>query len=297
MFTKFKINNELLGIFYMLLCQFSFATNDAFVKVIYQNYDEIFVLNQIIFIRGIFTLLFILLFLYIKKEFNFKLIFTSNELKVRGLLESLAALFFFFGIALLPFANVYILLSMAPIVLTAFAAIFLNEKVRWKRWSAVLLGFLGVVIVINPGKLESSYYFIFPIIAAIMLSIRDMYTKNFKRDYSSLQIAFITCFVVTALFGLLSIYKFYDFNLMDIFILFIAAFFLAIGYIFSVATIKIALVSATSTFRYSVILWGILYGYFLFDEVPSINSYVGALIIVISGLIIISRQKQLGKIK
>ena len=297
MFSKFKINNELLGIFYMLLCQFSFATNDAFVKVIYQNYDEIFVLNQIIFIRGVFTLLFILLFLYIKKELNFKLIFASNELIVRGILESLAALFFFIGIALLPFANVYILLSMAPILLTAFSAIFLNEKVRWRRWSAVVLGFIGVVIVINPTKLESSYYFIFPIIAAIMLSIRDMYTKNYKKNYSSLQIAFMTCFVVTVLFGLLSIYKFYDFSLKDIFILFIAAFFLALGYIFSIATIKIALVSVTSTFRYSVILWGILYGYFLFDEVPSTNSYIGALIIVISGLIIISRQKKIGAIK
>ena len=297
MYPKFKINNELLGILYMLLCQFSFATNDAFVKVIYQNYDEIFVLNQIIFIRGIFTLLFILFFLYIKKELNFKSIFISKELRVRGLLESLAALFFFIGIALLPFANVYILLSMAPILLTAFGAILLNEKVRWRRWSAVLLGFIGVVVVINPGKLETSYYFIFPIIAAIMLSIRDMYTKNFKKDYPSLQIAFMTCFVVTLLFGLLSIYKFYDFSLMDIFILFIAAFFLALGYIFSVATIKIALVSVTSTFRYSVILWGILYGYFLFDEVPSTNSYIGAIIIIISGLIIISRQKQLGKIK
>jgi len=297
MFAKLKNNNELLGIFYMLLCQFSFATNDAFVKVVYQNYNEIFVLNQIIFIRGIFTLFFILLFLFIKKEIDFKLIFTSNELRVRGLLESLAGLFFFIGIALLPFADVYILLSMAPILLTAFSAIFLNEKVRWRRWSAVLLGFVGVVVVINPGQLESSYYFIFPIIAAIMLSIRDLYTKNFKKDYHSLQIAFMTCFVVTILFGLLSIYKFYDFNLMDIFILFIAAFFLALGYIFSVATIKIALVSATSTFRYSVILWGILYGYFLFDEIPSTNSYIGALIIVISGLIIISRQKQLGKIK
>ena len=297
MFHKFKVSKDLIGIFYMLLCQFSFATNDAFVKVIYENYDEIFVLNQIIFIRGIFTLLFILLFLYIKKEINFKLIFTSNELRIRGLLESLAAIFFFIGIALLPFANVYILLSMAPILLTAFGAIFLNEKVRWRRWSAVLLGFIGVVVVINPGKLESSYYFIFPVIAAIMLSIRDMYTKNFKKDYHSLQIAFMTCFVVTTLFGLLSIYKFYDFSIMDIFILFIAAFFLALGYIFSVATIKIALVSVTSTFRYSVILWGVLYGYFLFNEVPSTNSYIGALIIIISGLIIISRQKKLGKIR
>ena len=297
MFHKFKVSNDLLGIFYMLLCQFSFATNDAFVKVIYENYDEIFVLNQIVFIRGIFTLFFILLFLYIKKELNFKLIFTSNELRIRGLLESLAGLFFFIGIALLPFANVYILLSMAPILLTAFSAIFLKEKVRWRRWSAVLLGFIGVVVVINPGKLETSYYFIFPIIAAIMLSIRDLYTKNFKHNYHSLQIAFMTCFVVTIFFGILSIYKFYDFSLKDIFILFISAFFLSIGYIFSIATIKIALVSVTSTFRYSVILWGILYGYFLFDEVPSTNTYVGALIIVVSGLIIISRQKKIGVIK
>ena len=296
MFPKFKISNEFLGILYMLLCQFSFATNDAFVKMIYLNYDEIFVLNQIIFIRGIFTLFFIILFLYIKKELDFKTIFSSKELTIRGTLEASAALFFFIGVALLPFAQVYILLSMAPVLLTALGAIFLNEKVRWRRWSAVLLGFIGVVVVINPGKLEFGYYFIFPIFAAIMLSIRDMYTKNFSRNYHSLQIAFMTCFVVTALFGLLSIYKIYDFNLSDIVILFIAAFFLALGYIFSIATIKIALVSATSTFRYSVILWGILYGYFLFEEVPSINSYIGALIIIISGLIIISRQKKLGKI-
>ena len=297
MFHKFKFNNDLIGIFYMLLCQFSFATNDAFVKVIYENYDEIFVLNQIVFIRGIFTLFFILLFLYIKKELNFKLIFTSNELRIRGLLETLASLFFFIGLALLPFANVYILLSIAPILLTVFGAIFLNEKVRWRRWSAVLLGFIGVVVVINPGKLEFGYYFIFPILAAIMLSIRDLYTKNFKHNYHSLQIAFMTCFVVTIFFGILSIYKFYDFSLKDIFILFISAFFLSIGYIFSIATIKIALVSGTSTFRYSVILWGILYGYFLFDEVPSTNTYVGALIIVVSGLIIILRQKKIGVIK
>ena len=297
MFSKFKINNELLGIFYMLLCQFSFATNDALVKTIYLHYDEIFVLNQIIFIRGIFTLLFIILFLYIKKKLDFKIIFSSAELTIRGALEASAALFFFIGIALLPFAQVYILLSMAPILLTALGAIFLNENVRWRRWSAVILGFIGVIVVINPGKLEFGYYFIFPILAAIMLSIRDMYTKNFKGNYHSLQIAFMTCFVVTIIFGIFSIYKFYDFSLRDIFILFISAFFLALGYIFSVATIKVALVSVTSTFRYSVILWGVLYGYFLFDEAPSTNNYIGAFIIIISGLIIISRQKKLGNIK
>jgi drug/metabolite transporter (DMT)-like permease len=291
------INNELLGIFYMILCQFSFATNDAMVKFIYQNFDEIFVLNQVIFIRGIFALFFIGIFLYFKNLLNFKIIFSSRQLSIRGAFEALAAICFFIGVATLPFGMVYVLLSLAPIFMTAFGALFLNEKVRWKRWTAVILGFIGIIIVINPKELEFGYFFIFPLLSAILLSFRDMYTKNIKGNFHSLQIAFITCLVVTIFFGFLSLYKFFNFNLKEYLILFVASFFLSLGYIFSVATIKVALVSVTSTFRYSVILWGILYGYFYFGEIPNTNTYIGAVLIVISGLIIITRQKQLGKIK
>ena len=291
------INNELLGIFYMILCQFSFATNDAMVKFIYQNFDEIFVLNQVIFIRGIFALFFIGIFLYFKNLLNFKIIFSSRQLSIRGVFEAFAAICFFIGVATLPFGMVYVLLSLAPIFMTAFGALFLNEKVRWKRWTAVILGFIGIIIVINPKELEFGYFFIFPLLSAILLSFRDMYTKNIKGNFHSLQIAFITCLVVTIFFGFLSLYKFFNFNLKEYLILFVASFFLSLGYIFSVATIKVALVSHTSTFRYSVILWGILYGYFYFGEIPNTNTYIGAVLIVISGLIIITRQKQLGKIK
>jgi drug/metabolite transporter (DMT)-like permease len=291
------INNELLGIFYMILCQFSFATNDAMVKFIYQNFDEIFVLNQVIFIRGIFALFFIGIFLYFKNLLNFKIIFSSRQLSIRGVFEAFAAICFFIGVATLPFGMVYVLLSLAPIFMTAFGALFLNEKVRWKRWTAVILGFIGIIIVINPKELEFGYFFIFPLLSAILLSFRDMYTKNIKGNFHSLQIAFITCLVVTIFFGFLSLYKFFNFNLKEYLILFVASFFLSLGYIFSIATIKVALVSVTSTFRYSVILWGILYGYFYFGEIPNTNTYIGAVLIVISGLIIITRQKQLGKIK
>ena len=294
---KTIINNESLGICYMILCQFSFATNDAMVKFIYQNYNEIFVLNQLIFIRGIFALFFIGMFLYFKKQLDFKIIFSSRQLTVRGFLEAIAAICFFIGVATLPFGMVYILLSLAPIILTMFGALFLNEKVRWRRWTAVILGFVGVVVVINPGELKFGYFFIFPLLSAILLSFRDMYTKKIKGNFHSLQIAFITCLVVTVFFGFLSIYKFYLFTLKEFVILFASSFFLSLGYIFSVATIKAALVSVTSTFRYSVIIWGILYGYFYFNEIPNTNTYIGAIMIVISGLIIISRQKKLGRLK
>ena len=291
------INNELLGIFYMIVAQFSFATNDALVKHIYQSFDELAVLNQIIFFRGICCLIFIGIFLSIKKQFHSKLIFSSRKLTLRGFLEALAAVGFFIGIAKLPFAMVYILLSLAPIIMTTFGALFLNEKVRWKRWTAVIIGFTGVVIVINPGELKFGYYFIFPLLSALFLSIRDLVTRNIQTEHNSLQIAFITCLVVTIFFGVLSIYKFYSFSLEQSIILIISAFFLSFGYIFSIATIKAALVSVTSTFRYSVILWGILYGFFLFNEIPNTNTYIGAFMIVVSGLIIISRQRKLGQLK
>ena len=148
---KFKFNNELLGILYMLLCQFSFATNDAFVKVIYQNYDEIFVLNQIIFIRGVFTLLFIILFLYIKNELNFKLIFTSNELRIRGLLESLAALFFFIGVALLindfrKFKNIIVMLVSGIVATIGYNTIPFQAYIIVAALSALLVATLLTLI-------------------------------------------------------------------------------------------------------------------------------------------------------
>jgi drug/metabolite transporter (DMT)-like permease len=292
-----KMNNELLGILYMILCQFSFATNDALVKILYQNYNDILVLNQVIFLRGIFALFFIGFFLFLKKKFSFEFIFSSGKLRIRGLLEAIAAICFFIGIAKLPFAMVYVLLSLAPVILTVFGALILNEKVRWRRWTAVIIGFIGVIVVINPGELEFGFYFIFPLLSAFFLSLRDIYTKKIKSKFHSLQIAFITCLVVTICFGILNVYKIFSFSLNEYIILFISSFFLSLGYIFSIATIKVALVSVTSTFRYSVILWGILYGYFLFNEIPNTNTYIGAFMIVVSGLIIISRQRKLGQLK
>jgi len=292
-----KFNNEITGIFYMLIAQFSFATNDALVKLIYQNYSELLILNQVIFIRGLFALIFMAAILYYKKLLDFRKIFISKELNIRGFLEALACLFFFLGVATLPFAKVYILLSLAPIILTLFGIIFFNEKVRWVRWGAIILGFSGVVVVINPAKLEYGFYFIFPLISALALSLRDVYTKKMKSNFHSLQIAFITCFVVTIFFGVLSFYKFYSFSSFELLVLIVASIFLSSGYIFAVATIKVAMVSTTSTFRYSVIIWGIVYGYFMFNEIPKLNTFIGGLMIIVSGLIIILREKQIGKIK
>lgn len=296
MFSLFKNQTfESQGILFMVLSQFFFASNDSFIKYILSFHDnDVSILGEIVFVRGIFASLFIGLILYAKNQLEIKRMLSSKELWIRGFIEGICAVFFFLGLATLPFGDLYVLLNLAPIIITAFGALLLKETVGWRRWSAVILGFIGVVIVINPAKLEFGYAFIFPLLAAIFIAYRDAYTRGFKDQFESIQIAFVTCFVVTIFFGAYMLLHFEPISLNELILIMISAILLSCGYIFAVMTIKIATISSTSTFRYTVILWGVLYGYIFFNETPSLNMMIGSFIVVLSGLFIIYRQKQIG---
>ena len=130
-----------------------------------------------------------------------------------------------------------------------------------KRWSAVVIGFIGVLIVINPVDLKFEYISILPIMAAIFLTLRDVITKGFSTSSNSLEIIFITSLFVTVSFGAVSFffpsYISYD-SLIYIFVSSIA---LTLAYLFSVLTIIYAPLSLTSSTRYSVIIFGIIFGW------------------------------------
>ena len=293
-----KFQNQTLesqGIILMILSQFFFASNDSFVKYILSFHDnDVSILGEVVFIRGVFASLFIGLILFAKKQLELTRLFQSKELWIRGTIEGVCAIFFFLGLATLPFGDLYVLLNLAPIIITASGAILLKEVVGWRRWTAVIVGFVGVVIVINPTKLEFGYAFIFPLLAAVLIAYRDTYTRGFKEKFESIQIAFVTCVVVTIIFGIYMLFHFEPITLNELILIMISAILLSCGYIFAVATIKIATISSTSTFRYTVILWGVFYGYVFFQEVPSLNMMIGSFIVVLSGLFIIYRQKQIG---
>ena len=193
-------NNEFMGISYMILCMLFFSINDAFIKYILFLYKDITILGEIIFIRGVCSTAILGLYLYYKKKLNLKII-TSKPLHFRGLVESVAAIFFFLGLMYLPFGELYSLMNLAPILITASGAFILNEKVGWRRWTAVICGFIGVLIVIDPNNLKFGFAFIYPLIAAIFITQRDTITRKFLNQYDSLQIVFITSLSVTVFFG------------------------------------------------------------------------------------------------
>ena len=288
--------DNLKGILYMLLSCLAFAINDTIVKYVVKKASSDFSIFDVVFIRGIFTSIIILILILIFGKLDLKKLLINKRAYSRGLFEVFAALSFLTGLILMPMADVYTLLNTAPLIITAVGAIVLKEKVGIRRWSAVIIGFIGVLIVINPGKMEFGYLFILPIMAAIFLTLRDLITKGFHNTTNSLEIIFITSFMVMIGFGIISIFFPTYISYENIFYIICSSVFLVLGYLFSVLTIFYAPLSLTSSTRYSVIVFGIILGYFVLGEIPRLNMIFGALVISLSGIFVIKREKELGKI-
>ena len=291
-----NMNNDFKGLILMLLGQLSFSINDAIVKYSVKLSSNDFTTLNIIFIRGIFTSVLIFFIMIFFTKINISKIFINKKFYLRGIFEVLTAIFFFAGLILMPMANVYTLLMTAPFIITLYAAIFLKEKVGIRRWFAVIIGFIGVIIVINPQNLQFGFLFVLPLIAAIFLTMRDVLTKGFVNKNNILEITLITSILIMLSSGLGSIIFNIKIDFSFIVYIFISSLFLTIAYICSVLTVFYAPLSLTASIRYTVIVFGIVIGYLILGEVPSYNMIIGALIITCSGLFVIKRQKDLGKI-
>jgi len=294
---KYIFSPAILGILFMILSQFSFSLNDSLVKlIVIESSNQLSLLNTI-FIRGLFTTLVILLYIKIVERKNLITIVSQIPYHKRGLYEVLTAICFLSGLILLPFAEVYTLLMTNPLFVTLFAFLFLKEKVGVRRWIAITVGFIGVLIVINPNKVDFNFLYILPIMAAIFLTIRDIKTKNIANDNNSFEIIFITSLLMTVFSGFGSLFSEFSLEFKSLFKIILASIFLSIAYLLSVLTVFYAPLSLTSSARYSVIIFGIFFGYIFFDELPTINMIIGALFIIFSGLFVIQRERKLGKTK
>ena len=210
---KYILSAGAIGIIFMMLGQLSFSINDTLVKeIVIDNKNNMSIIN-ILFLRGILTTSFIFLYLKFYEKKNILNIFKIKKYHLRGIYEVLTAVCFFTGLILLPVAEVYTLLMTNPFFVTIFAFIFLKEKVGIRRWSAVIIGFIGVIFVINPQNINFNFLFIFPIIAAVFLTIRDIATKGIATKTNSFEIIFITSVLMTLSSGIGSLFFEFTFRI------------------------------------------------------------------------------------
>jgi len=286
-----NLSENMRGALFMATCMAAFGVNDALIKVS----SEYFTLIQAIFIRSIFTTVFLGIYAWRQKAF---LIGVSKKNWARIFLrmtsEILGAYFFLYSIFNMPLANATAILQSMPLAVTLAAAIFLKEPVGWRRYIAVLVGFIGVLIIVRPGTDGFSSYSFFALGAVLLFVCRDLATRTISRTVPSSMISFVTSIgimVVSA--AALPFFDWKPVTPQNISILLAASVFVIVGYVLIVSAMRTGEIGFVSPFRYTILLWSIFLGVIVFGDIPDVWTIVGSTIVVVTGTYTFYREQQL----
>lgn len=290
--NKIKNTTVLKGILFVMTGFIIYAIMDAIVK----DLSDEFSLSEIIFFNALFALLPILVMAF--KLDGAKCLKTTNvKLHLtRGLIMFGATFAAFFGYSQMPLAEAYAIAFSAPFFITIFSMIFLKEYVGYKRWLAVIVGFIGVMLILKPGPDQVFSYAAFgPLGAAVGISLGIIIVRYLGRTESSLSIAFYSNFVILCAAGLTCMHNFIMPNWVDFMRLSVAGLLCGFADLFIFSAYKKVEGAILAPFQYTQIIWGVIVGYLAFGDVPNQDLLMGGSVVVASGLYIILRETRLEK--
>ena len=299
-------NNNPKGILFILTGMALFSVQDSLIKYIFEDTA----LYELYFGRTLTAL--ILLALYLKT--------TSQKLVMKTyypLLTTVRVICFFFGFSFFYISLTYMSLAMAnalffssPFFISILAILFLGEKVGIRRWLAIIVGFLGVYIVLNPNFENFDYTKLAPVACALFYAISMTITKiTSDKDsvYSQMFHLYIGAIGISIIFFIFTgkgqFNTFSDPTLQFIlrewftnptyswpFIL-IMGLVASLSFYFVFSAYSIASPSVVSLFEYSLIIWAIIIGYLLFNDIPTVRTFIGVALIIGAGVYIYIREK------
>ena len=210
--------------------------------------------------------------------------------------QALAIIALFFGLRELPLADVVSLTFGGPIFVTIASIIFLSEKVGIRRWSAVFLGFLGMLLIVQPAFTDLNYYYITPIVFCIFFACVAISVRSLSKTEANYTIAFYFTFLCTAL-GLSTVF-FSDWVMptpIDFALFFVLGLCGSVANLLLTQSYRLAEASLVTPIKYLSLVFAILFGYFIWSEIPKILTLLGAALVIISSLIIFMRENKLKK--
>ncbi len=284
------LSKNQLGFFYMFISVCAFSLMDVIVK-----WSDDYPVGQVLFFRG-FCGIIPILFL-IPKDRYLDFYKTSRPfLHFKRCLAGLIALVsIFVALRNLPLATVVSISFAAPIFITIFSIFLLKEKVGLYRWLAVLVGFMGIIFITEPGFSSLNLYYIYPIIFCLGLS----YVAIAIRKLSSTEPAWLISFFFSFSIMLLSFLSFYQGwilpSLLDLFLLSMVGILGGLANLWLSQSYKYSEVSLVSPLKYLALVFAIIFGYFIWYEIPTFKTLLGALLVIFSSIIIFRREMHLKK--
>lgn len=279
---------NLRGIVMMLIGMACFVTGDATMKYMSDHMPT----GEAMFIRGIIGSTIVgVIAIYTGAIWRLGN-FISGMLALRTMSDVGGALFFQNGLARMPFAEAGAITQINPLIVTAGAAVFLDEKVGWRRWTATAVGLFGVLLIIRPGGATFQWASLLLLGATLCSASRDLLTRSIPGGVPAIILAGSSIMAVT-----LASLLFLPFEVWrrpmpgDVATLAISSICSLGGQVAVVASIRSGDVSAVVPFRYSAILWNLLLGFMIWRQFPDGTTLVGILIVCTAGLYTFYREQ------
>ena len=294
-----------LGIYYLVSGMFVFVFQDIIIKLLSEKVN----LFQILFIRSILTITLVLLFLKISKQT--KLLSTSNPIiiAIRSLTFFVGFTLFYYAQSQMPVANALTLFYVSPFFITILSMFVLGEKIDLGHWVIIILGFSGVYFITNPNFQEFNYINLLPVLCAMFYGVFMVLTKKYSTTESSFAQLFYLSLGSLLASGILGLIvgdgKFFSNNSVsmnymlrewnftntgEIVLIVISALCGCIGSFLLISAYRIGNPSRITPFEYSGLIPTIMLGYLIWDDIPTINTWIGILIIIGCGLYFFYRQ-------
>ncbi|KIN61263.1 Integral membrane protein [Sulfitobacter noctilucae] len=275
----------------MVLAMLGFALEDMFIKLLADTIG----VGQILLMLGIGGACVFAVVVLAQGRALFSRDMLTLPILLRALGEMIGTLFFISAIVLTPLSSASAILQATPLVVTLGAALFLAEPVGWRRWSAIIVGLMGVILIIRPGMESFELLSLLALGAVFCLALRDLATRRVPETISSMQLSFLG-FVVIIPSGLFMIW-FTGTPVHNMpagnWLYFVSA--LSIGlfaYYAIVAAMRVGDVSFVTPFRYARLLFALVIGVSVFGETPDAMTLLGAAIIVASGIYTVWRERR-----
>ena len=285
------LSKNQLGFLYMFLSVCAFSLMDLIIK-----WTTDYPLGQVVFFRGFFGIVFYFFIIPKNRIKNFYQTKRPILHFLRCLVGLIAMVAIFIALRNLPLATVVSISFAAPIFTTIFSIFLLSEKVGIYRWLAVVIGFLGILIITEPGFESLNIYYIFPIIFCIGLS----YVAIAIRKLSSTEPVWLISLnfsIAITIAGLCSLpYGWKIPSFFDFFVLSLVGFFGGVANLWLSQSYKFSEVSLVTPLKYLGLVFAIFFGYLIWGEVPSLKSLFGGLLVILSSIIIFRRELIIKKI-
>ena len=252
---------------------------------------------QITWARYFFTVVFTLpiMFFFFRKN----LVWTDKpKLQlIRGLILLTANVCFFYSISIISLAKALTLAFIAPLIVTAFSPIFLGEKVGFRRWSAVIIGFIGSMVVIRPGFVEINLASLAALGTGVMYGFYLIITRKLSSSDNPLLTLLLTGVVGAIIISFVMPFVWIKPTLNQWSMMAAIGIFACVGHLFIILSLKYADASKLAPFSYFEIVTNIIIGYYFFSDFPDKWTFLGLFIIILSGIYISRRENIVKRLK